>query len=95
MKCNQYLKDINNLRKSDTWKIQLTIAINFIFSKDNDGECVMHSRSNNIEIVINDKVDEVIEQLFQSLLSRYQMGLETSMKGSDVWLCSFIVLQIS
>ena len=31
-----YLKDIkNNLKKSDTWKIQLTIANNFIFSIDN------------------------------------------------------------
>ena len=31
------LKDIiNNLKQSDTWKIQLTIANNFIFSIDND-----------------------------------------------------------
>ena len=30
-----YLKDIiNNLKKSDTWKIELTITINFISSKD-------------------------------------------------------------
>ena len=27
---------INDLKKSDMWKIQLTIAINFISSKDND-----------------------------------------------------------
>ena len=32
-----YLRDkILNLQKSDTWKIQLTIAINFISSKDVD-----------------------------------------------------------
>ena len=37
----------------------------------------------NIEIMINDKVDEVIEELFQSLLSSYQIGLQASMKGSD------------
>ena len=36
----------------------------FMFSKDNDEEHVMHSKSNNIEIMINDKVDEVIEELF-------------------------------
>ena len=30
-KIRPYFKDIlNNLKKSDTWKIQLTIAINFI-----------------------------------------------------------------
>ena len=36
-KIRPYLKDIiNNLKKSDTWKIQLTLAINFNSSKDND-----------------------------------------------------------
>ena len=33
--------------------------------------------------MINDKVDEVIEELFQSLLSRYLIVLKTSMKCSD------------
>ena len=70
---------MNNLKKSDTWKIQLTVAINFISSKDNDEEHVIHSKSGNIEILINDKSDEVIEKLFESLLNRYQVGLETSM----------------
>ena len=32
--------------------------------------------------MINDKPEEVLEELFQSLLSRYQIGMETSMKGS-------------
>ena len=54
----------------------------FFSSKKTDEERVMHSKSDNIEIIINDKADEIIE-LFQSLLSRYQIGLETSMKGSD------------
>ena len=35
-KIRTYLKDINNLKKSDTWKIQLTIANNFISYIDND-----------------------------------------------------------
>ena len=43
----------------------------------------MHSKSDNIEIVINDEADKIIEKLFLSLLSTYQIGLETSMKGSD------------
>ena len=33
--------------------------------------------------MINDKVDKVIEKLFESLLDRYQIGLETSIRGSD------------
>ena len=67
-KIRPYLKDIiNNLKKSDTWKIQLTIANNFISSIDNDEERVMHSKSDNIEIMINDEADEVIKELFESL----------------------------
>ena len=43
-KIRPYLKDIiNNLKKSDTWKIQLTTTIIFISSKyDNDENRVMH-----------------------------------------------------
>ena len=74
-KIRPYLRFIiNDLKKSDTWKIeltwksQLTIAINFISSKDTDEERVMHSKSNSIEIMINDKADKVIEKLFQFLL---------------------------
>ena len=36
-----YLKDINNFKKSDTWKIQIRLANNFISSIDNDEEGVM------------------------------------------------------
>ena len=64
-------------------KTQLIIAINFISSKDNDEGRVMHSKSDSIEIVINDKANEFMEELFQSFLSRYQIRLETSVKGSD------------
>ena len=39
---------IKNLKKSDTWKIQLTIAINFNSSKDTDEERAMHSKSDKI-----------------------------------------------
>ena len=33
-------------------------------SKDTNKEPVMHSKSDDIEIMINDKTDEVIEELF-------------------------------
>ena len=78
-----YLKDvIYNLKKSYTQKILLTIAINFISSKDNDEERLNHSKSDKIEIMINDKAGKVLEKCFESLLKRYQIGLETSMRGS-------------
>ena len=51
-----HLKDtMNNLKKSDMRKIQLAISINFTSSEDNDKERVIHSISDNIEIMIYDK----------------------------------------
>ena len=32
----------------------------------------MHSKSDNIETMINDKTDEVIKEIFESHLFRYQ-----------------------
>ena len=43
----------------------------------------MYSKSDNIELMIYDITDEVIEDIFELLLNRYQIGLETSMRGSD------------
>ena len=42
----------------------------------------MHSKTDNIEIVINDEADEVIKERFDSLKNRYQNNLE-SIKGSE------------
>ena len=51
----------------------------------------MHSKSDNLKILINDKADKVIENIFQSFYSRHQFGLETSMKGND---CIFICVHL-
>ena len=58
---------IINLQNSDTWKIQLTIAINFNSSKDVEERRVMHSRSNNIKFTSYDIANEVVDELFESL----------------------------
>ena len=61
-KIGPYLKAIaNNLKKSGTWKIQLAIANNFISSIDKHEEHVIHSKIDNIDIMINDEVDEVMK----------------------------------
>ena len=78
-----YLKNINNIKKSDTWKIQFTIAVNFTSSKDIDEEQVMHSKSGDMEIMTYDKADESVKELFESLFFRYKIGVETLMKSSD------------
>ena len=47
------------------------MAINFISSEETDAEHVIHSKSDKIEIMINNKADEAMDELFQLLLSRH------------------------
>ena len=83
VKLDHMYKIINDIKQSGTWKIQLTITINFISSKhDNDEECVMHSKSDNTEIMIINEADKVIKRLFDSLKNRYQNNLQL-MRGSE------------
>ena len=80
-KIKTFLKNIIiDLQSSDTWKIQLTIAINFISSKDVKEELKMHSNNNNITFTSCNDASEAVNKLFESLCSRYQDNLETSMK---------------
>ena len=54
----------------------IAIAINFISSKpDSDETRTIHARSDNIEIMIGSETNEIMENLFKSLLQRYQKGL--------------------
>ena len=80
-----YLVDIINDHKTQSeWKIQLTAAINFISSKpDSDETRIIHTKSNNIEIMIVSDTNGVSEELFKSLLEKYQENLEEKMSGSE------------
>ena len=61
-----FLKNIiNNFKNSGTRKLQLTIAINFICFKDTNEKCLIHSKSNNIEIMIYKKADKAIQELYE------------------------------
>ena len=42
----------------------------------------MHSKNNNMEIMMNNEADEVIKNFFDSVKDRYQNNLE-SIKGSE------------
>ena len=43
----------------------------------------MHTRSDNIEIMIGDDNDDIIEELFKSLLQKYEKNLQNKMRRSD------------
>ena len=76
-------KLINDKRKKGECKIQLITKINFVSSKKFIETRDMHSKSVNIEIMVGVNNNEIIKNIFNSLLRRYQKGLEESMRGSD------------
>ena len=81
----QYLVDmINDYKNKGEWKIQLTAEINFTSLKPDSNETrIMYTKSINAEIMIGSDTNEVIEELFKSLLQGYQENLEEKMKGSE------------
>ena len=65
---------MNDLKQSDTWKIQLTITINFISFKDDDDDDeghVMRSKSDDMEIMISYEADEVVKSNFLTHLKKH------------------------
>ena len=80
-----YLRElINDHKNKGEWKIQLTAQINFIsLIPGSDETHVMHTRSANEEFMNGSDTDEIIKELFKSLLQRYQEKLQEKMKGSD------------
>ena len=73
-----YLRElINYYKNKDEWKIQLIAQINFISLKpDSDETRVMHTKSDNKKIMNGSDTDEIIKELFKSLLQRYQEKLQ-------------------
>ena len=58
-------------------KIKVISSRNFIESRD------MYSKSDNFEIMSGSNTNEIIRDLFNSILKRYQGGLHESMRGSE------------
>ena len=73
---------ITDHKTQKEWIILLTMATGFISSEDSDETCTMHTKNDNIEIMMSSERDEIIKYFFELLLQRYQEGLEESMEES-------------
>ena len=73
---------ITDLQGFDTWKIQLTIGINFISSK----------MLNNTKFTSYNDANEVVNEPFESLRSRYQGNLEKLMRWSEFIFDSVLLM---
>ena len=64
--------------------MESTIEVNFISLKPgSDENRIIYTRSDNIEIMFGDDNDDIIEQLFESLLKKYEENLQNKMRGSE------------
>ena len=81
----KYLRKLlEEYKQKGEWKVQLTIEVNFISLKPGSDEThIMYTRSDNIEIMFGDDNDDIIEQLFESLLKKYEENLQNKMRGSE------------
>ena len=82
LRVKEYLNLIEKYLRE--WKVQLTIEVNFISLKPGSDETrIMYTRSDNIEIMFGDDNDDIIEQLFESLLKKYEENFQNKMRGSE------------
>ena len=58
---------INNHKTQGEWKIHLTMTIIF-FSKDSNKTRTIHTKNDNIEIMMDSEIDEIVEKFFESPL---------------------------
>ena len=69
---------IDNHKARDKWKIQLTLRIIFISFTDAIETREMHTKSDNITIMIGTETEDANNDLFNTFRKRYQ-GLEIKM----------------
>ena len=68
------------------WKIQLTAAVNFISSKDSDETRNMRVKSNNVEIMMGSETDEIIKELYKSILQSIKKDWKNQCEEVNIFL---------
>ena len=63
---------IDYYKAEGEWKIQLVMGIMFISFIDKNETQVMHTKSNNIEIMIGTDTSDTINEVIDSFMKRYQ-----------------------
>ena len=64
------------------WKIQISMRVNFISSKDTGEARTIYVWSDNVSIMRGSDTDDIIRELFRSFLHNYQEELKM-IKGSN------------
>ena len=62
------------------------MRIIFIFFIDRNKTQLMHTKSDNVEIMIGIDTNEAINELINSFMKRYQEGLEKKNEGKQLYI---------
>ena len=81
----KYLRElVEEYKLKGEWKVQSTIeVISVSLKRGSDETRIMYTKSDNIEIMFGDDNDDIIEQLFESLLKKYEENLQNKMRRSE------------
>ena len=79
-----YLYDLINDHRivRRVWKIQISMHVNFISSKDTRETCIIYVWRYNVSIMEGSDTYDIIREIFRSFLHNYQEELKM-IKGSD------------
>lgn len=76
-------KLIDDYQQKDEWEVQLSMQVTFSSIIDENKTDIMHTKSDNIELLKGYSTSDVINMLYNILVNRYQEGLENKMNGSN------------
>ena len=75
-----------NKHKKDNWKIQLTMKIIFTPIEDFNDKRALYLKTKNVEIMMGSDTNEIVKELFESIIQKYQELMEYSTKNSGLIL---------
>ena len=75
------------------WKIQLSMQVNFTTDNNDDKGLILHTKSDNVEIMWGIDTKTIVTKLFDTLKQRYQEGLETKMDASNYIFDRVVLLE--
>ena len=80
------LIDLINKHKNDNWKIQLTMKIIFTPIEDFNDKRALYVKTKNVEMLMGSDTNEIVKELFESIIQKYQELMEYSTKSSGLIL---------
>ena len=80
------LIDLINKHKNDSWKIQLTMKIIFTPIEDFNDKRALHVKTKNVEIMMGSDTNDIVKELFESIIQKHQELIEYSTKDSGLIL---------